>query len=82
VWPKLGFSFAHSNLSTTLQLGPGLKYSSSVSNNAVALNIFVPIMLHPAEHFFAGVGPFLDTDLSGHQKVTVYGLKLSFGGWI
>jgi hypothetical protein len=34
--------------------------------NAFSLNLFAPIVIHPTQHFFAGFGPFLDTDLSGH----------------
>lgn len=77
IWPKLGFSYAHSNVSVTVA---GAK--SSTSNDAIALNLFAPVMMHPATHFFVGFGPFLDVDLSGDDRVTSYGLKLTIGGWL
>jgi hypothetical protein len=39
-------------------------------------------MFHPVQHFFAGFGPFLDTDLSGDARATVFGGKLTLGGWL
>lgn len=39
-------------------------------------------MLQPARHFFAGFGPFLDVDLSGDNRVTMLGAKLTLGGWL
>lgn len=81
VWPKIGFSYAHS--STTTELGEGdTTVETTTDNDGLALNLFVPIVFHPATHFFAGFGPFLDTDLSGDDKVTTFGLKLTLGGWL
>jgi hypothetical protein len=34
------------------------------------------------QHFFAGFGPFLDTDLSGDARATAFGGKLTLGGWL
>jgi hypothetical protein len=84
IWPKIGFSFA--TTSTSIDAGttgdnPDVTITTN-DNSGIALNLFVPIMFHPAEHFFAGFGPFLDTDLSGSDKVTAFGLKLTLGGWL
>jgi hypothetical protein len=68
LWPKLGFSYAHTS-------GAGAK------QDAVALNVFAPFIFHPVEHFFAGFGPFVDTDLNGDNRATVWGAKLTVGGW-
>lgn len=81
VWPRVGFSFAHSSAGYTVAMGDQ-DVSTSKSNNSIALNIFVPLMMHPATHFFVGFGPFLDTDLSGDNRVTAYGLRLAIGGWL
>jgi hypothetical protein len=81
VWPKLGFSYTHSNHSLSLDAGLNEMVTNSRSGNAFTLNLFVPIMFHPVPHFFVGFGPFLDTDLSGSDKITTYGLKLTIGGW-
>lgn len=85
VWPKAGLSIA--NTSQTIDVvnpvGNGTTTTStSTSNTALALNLFVPLMFHPAPHFFAGFGPFLDTDLSGDAKATTFGGKLTLGGWL
>jgi hypothetical protein len=72
LWPKLGFSYAHTKN----------KNGDTVTNNAVQLNLFAPIMVHPAPHFFVGLGPFLDTDLNGDNRATTWGFRLTLGGWI
>jgi hypothetical protein len=81
VWPRVGFSYAHSSAGYTVAMG-NQDVSTSKSNDSIALNIFVPLMMHPATHFFVGFGPFLDTDLSGDNRVTAYGLRLAIGGWL
>jgi hypothetical protein len=80
IWPKIGFSFSHTSHSVTLTSGP-TDTTVSTSGSAFTLNLFAPIMFHPVPHFFVGFGPFLDTDLSGDQKVTTFGGKLTLGGW-
>ncbi|MDB4988172.1 MAG: hypothetical protein JWN04_3350 [Myxococcaceae bacterium] len=84
-WPKLGFSYAHTtNSKQQLAAVPGgtSTFGNHTSANAIALSIFIPLMLHPAPHFFAGFGPFMDSDLSGYNRATVLGVKLTLGGWI
>lgn len=71
VWPKVGFSFSHANQDT-----------ARGQANALAINLFAPILLHPVQHMFAGFGPFVDADLTGKTRSTSYGLKLSLGGWL
>lgn len=81
-WPKAGLSFTHTSVSTTTAATPTTPaVTGNVSNTAIALNLFAPVMFHPAQHFFAGFGPFLDTDLSGDNKATTFGGKLTIGGW-
>ncbi len=80
VWPKLGLSIAHTSESTDPV--PPATDSGSSNNTALQLNVFVPVMLHPAEHFFVGFGPFLDTDLNGDRKATTFGGKLTLGGYL
>jgi hypothetical protein len=70
LWPKLGFSYAHTSL------------SGGDKQNAIALNVFAPFLFHPVDHFFAGLGPFVDTDLNGDHRATVWGVKLTIGGWL
>jgi len=30
----------------------------------MGIGVFVPLLIHPAEHFHIGIGPYIDTDLS------------------
>lgn len=87
IWPKIGISYARTS-TTTSTLVPDAGQTSTTTvkqtttGSGVALNLFAPLLFHPAEHFFAGLGPFLDTDLSGDNRTTVWGLKLTIGGWL
>src|SRR5262249_55567927 len=74
VWPKIGLSFSHVNGATDT--------APSVTTNNLTFNLFVPLMLHPAPHFFLGFGPALDTDLTGSVNTTVIAGRLTIGGWI
>jgi hypothetical protein len=77
VWPKLGINYAHTGGDT-----PVAGTTANNNNDAIALSLFAPVMLHPAPHFFAGLGPFLETDLSGDNRATSWGIKLTLGGWL
>lgn len=80
IWPKAGLSFT--STSQTIDAGPTVPDGASVSNTALALNLFVPVMLHPAPHFFVGFGPALDVDLTGDVKTTAIAGRLTIGGWL
>jgi hypothetical protein len=83
VWPKLGLSYSYNKVKEDLESDtPGEDVTVTLDNSALALNLFVPVMLHPAPHFFAGFGPFLDTQLNGDNRATTWGLRLTVGGWL
>jgi hypothetical protein len=82
VWPKAGFAYAYSSSTVSQRIDDDTTREVSTSGSALAMNLFVPVMIHPAPHFFGGFGPFLDVDLSGDERVTVFGAKLTLGGWI
>jgi hypothetical protein len=83
LWPKLGFSYSHTSVSTDLPSGSDdEELSVSASGNHISLNLFAPLMCHPVPHFFVGFGPFLDADLSGDNKTTTFGGRLTLGGWL
>lgn len=82
MWPILGFSYAHSSAGYTVTNDSNEKVSTSKSNDSVAVDLFVPLMMHPVTHFFLGFGPFLTADLSGSNRVTAYGVRLALGGWL
>jgi hypothetical protein len=84
VWPRIGLSYAYKTDDRQVPLvsGASAPLSGSTNQNTVALNLFAPLMIHPTPHFFAGLGPFVDADLSGHKRSTIWGLQLTIGGWI
>lgn len=78
IWPKAGLSFNATTIKTDA-VGP--IPSASVSNNAIALNLYAPITFH-SHNYFVGFGPALDTDLSGDAKATTISARLTVGGWV
>lgn len=84
VWPKVGFSFASTSQKTDAEtLADGTVVpSQSVSSTSLQLNLFLPVLFHPVQHFFIGVGPAFDLDLTGDNKATTIAARLTLGGWI
>jgi hypothetical protein len=47
----------------------------------------VPVLFHPVEHFFIGLGPYFAMDLSSkvededNYKDTAFGVQATVGGW-
>lgn len=89
IWPKVGLSFSSTSISenvptTTLVNGVPVTTTSSQTTTSghLALNLFVPFMIHPVEHFFLGFGPAFDVDLTGDNKATTIAGRLTIGGWI
>ena len=77
LWPKLGFSLASTSFEDDTIAG-----DDEESNTSVQLNLFAPLMFHPVQHFFLGLGPALDQDLSGDAKATTIAVRLTLGGWL
>jgi hypothetical protein len=86
-WPKLALLY------NTTSSNPGGQNNASISTNAFDVQVYAPFLLHPINHFFLGIGPFVQTDLTASQssagvsvpnpgKVTVYGLMFDLGGWM
>jgi hypothetical protein len=84
IWPKVGFAIARTSQTrdgATLPSGmvvPG----DDEDHTSVQLNLFVPVMFHPVDHFFLGLGPALDQDLTGDNKATTIAVRLTIGGWV
>ena len=57
------------------------------SGNILQLQVFAPILWHPAPHFFIGAGPALATDLmssfegNDRPKATSFGILSTIGGY-
>jgi hypothetical protein len=60
--------------------------NNDYTSRVVVVEVFAPLLVHPASHFFVGLGPDIYTDLS-HQlsgfsnKRTFVGLSSVVGGW-
>lgn len=80
-WPKIGFAYAHTSADYNVSEAD-LASGKRTSHDSLALNLFAPLMIHPTTHFFVGLGPFLDVDLAGSDRVTSYGLRFTLGGWL
>ena len=84
MWPKAGLSFASTSQTVNgvaLPSGAGVQDVTTTGSN-MALNLFVPFLFHPVEHFFLGFGPALDVDLTGDVKATTIAGRLTLGGWL
>jgi hypothetical protein len=78
-WPKLALIFTD-------------EATKGASGNSFDVQLYAPLLLHLAPHFFVGLGPQIQTDLAvsanvGGQpvkdppKTTSYGLYFTIGGW-
>jgi len=78
-WPKVGLIYT--DMAT-----------SGASGSTFDVQFYAPLLLHLAPHFFAGLGPGIQTDLTASQsaagvsnphtpKTTSYGLYFTIGGW-
>jgi len=82
-WPKVGIGYR--TLSYSMDNGQG--GTADVSGNKMALEIFAPVTISPAEHFFIGIGPGFSMDLSSKvegedaNKDTTMGLFTQVGGY-
>jgi hypothetical protein len=78
LWAKLSLGYTHVGYSFG---------SMSASGYVIPLRIFVPILFHPVQHFFIGVGPVLafqlanKTESTSNPKETDIGLLSTIGGY-
>jgi hypothetical protein len=80
VWPKVGLSIGHTSQDIDDELAGAV--GEDESNTSLQLNLFLPVMFHPVEHFFLGLGPAFDLDLTGDDKATILAVRLTLGGWL
>jgi hypothetical protein len=88
-WPKVGLVFLTASGSAS---DSTTAVNDTTSGNVLDLQIYAPLLLHLAPHFFVGLGPNLQTDLTASASVnsasvpnppkeTSYGLLFTIGGW-
>ncbi|MES1208682.1 MAG: hypothetical protein ABUS79_22315 [Pseudomonadota bacterium] len=78
IWPHIGIAYEHVSISSG---------GNSATGYVIPLVVSVPILWHPASHFFLGLAPSLRTDLvakiAGNDigKTTDVGLTAVVGGY-
>jgi hypothetical protein len=78
LWPRLSLSYVNMSFSSG---------GSDASGYSIPLDIFAPVLWHPAAHFFIGVGPVFSTELvnkvegESQDKTTSFGLQSTVGGY-
>lgn len=88
LWPKVGFQYAMVTDKSTNATGG----TAENKGTKMTLGVMAPVLFHPAEHFFIGLGPVFSMDLSSKvkpdggdeadgNKNTVIGLDSVVGGW-
>lgn len=70
-WPKLTVGFLY-NKQDTFLFGP--------DGTFFQIGAFAPVLLHPASHFFVGLGPNVDILLGGGSGIS-FGVKSVIGGY-
>ena len=79
LWPRLALAYGHVNVSGDNGV--------SGSGYVIPLTVFVPVLWHPTQHFFVGLGPVLSTDLMSKEegndavKTTDIGVEATLGGY-
>lgn len=71
LWPKVQLGFVY-NKQTSFQFG--------ADGTFLQLGVFAPVMLHPTNHFFIGLGPNLDL-LLGDGDGLNFGARSVIGGY-
>jgi len=78
LWPQLQIGYVHTSASAG---------GNSASGYTIPLQVLVPLLWHPAEHFFLGIGGVFRTELASKMesmdqaKQTDVGLNALIGGY-
>jgi hypothetical protein len=84
LYPRLSVAISHDSHTQTPSNGPGY----TIDSTALTLGAYAPLVVHPAPHFFAGVGPSFTHDLSRSladgrtNEGTTIGASFLLGGWL
>jgi hypothetical protein len=95
VGPRVGFNVPivdHVSFWPTASLVYGDTFQSGDQTSALAIRLYAPVLVHPAPHLFAGLGPFVFSDVSvvthspqgnvDQMRATEYALQFTMGGWL
>ena len=70
IWPHLGIGYAHLSFNYN---------GASITGYAIPLIVTVPLLWHPAPHFFLGLAPTLTTELASKVESTDAGKETDIG---
>jgi len=87
IWPRAGLTFDNGNADVEF-----LGISGELSTSTLTLNVFAPLLVHPVDHVFIGLGPafdldlvvsqsFNDNDVDDPEKLTAFGVLSTVGGY-
>ena len=93
LWPNASLTFEQIRVETSVPALPpsGLMVAPGASDVAsiVSVEIYAPLLFHPAKHFFIGFGPFVRSDLHNSTGIegtsnrsTLFGASSTIGGWL
>ncbi len=77
-WPRLGLAYYSVSFDVA---------GMSVSGSKMTMDVYAPLEIIPADHFFIGIGPMFSTDLSSkaesqdYDKDTTFGVTTQLGGY-
>lgn len=78
IWPRAGLGVNTGSVNVAGANGTDV----SVSQTNLTLNLSVPFLVHPVDHYFLGLAPALDVGLTGDIKNTAFTINFVVGGWI
>lgn len=74
LWPKVGVGFERNDFKTDQNSG------GTGGDLAVVVNLSAPLLFHPANHFFVGMGPMFALKVGGAEGVNI-SLNSVVGGY-
>jgi hypothetical protein len=88
IYPQFTLGFSHLAVEETSGT-----FQNSSTNDIISVNLFVPLLVHPARHLFAGLGPSVHHEVSHsvtlsealptvQNRETTLGAGLVIGGWL
>jgi hypothetical protein len=75
IWPRIG-------LGVNTVSFPSVDNVSPPARTNLNLDLNVPFLVHPVDHYFLGLAPDLSVDLTGDVKTTAFTIDFIVGGWI
>ena len=79
LWPRVSFFYESKKFMVDGR--------ADITEKSKGIGVFVPLLIHPVEHFHIGIGPYMNTALStklggeDDAKATTIGLRMEIAGW-